>query len=136
MLGKQIEGYPPVKQFRKGNLYYMEYTAMPVNPYVIGIFKRILNIPLGSASYLSRPFHGNFRFRVPEDTIYYSFLRVITQDPAGSPMKTYSYNVSPSAMSLLKVRKLTTRELSLFINANYKAPSFDKLLKGNHEKKS
>lgn len=102
MLGKQIEGYPPVKQFRKGNLYYMEGAA---NRYWIGIFKN---------------FSKNS----------YIFIRVITHDPAGNPSKTYGYSAITYVMSLFKIRKLTTMELSLFINANYKAPVFDRLLTG------
>jgi len=102
MLGKQIEGYPPVNQLRKGNLYYMEGAA---NRYWIGIFKNFSNNS-------------------------YTFIRVITHDPAGNPSKTYGYGATAYVMSLFKIRKLTTMELSLFINANYKAPAFDKLLTG------
>lgn len=68
MPGKQIEGYPPVKQFRKGNLYYMEGAA---NRYWVGIFKYFLqNSPYFTNSYI--------------------FIRVITHDPAGNPSKTHA----------------------------------------------
>ena len=60
----------------------------------------------------------------------YTFIRVITHDPAGNPSKTYGYGATAYVMSLFKIRKLTTMELTLFINANYKAPAFDKLLTG------
>jgi len=112
MPGKQIEGYSPVKQFRKGNLYYMEGAA---NRYWVGIFKRLYR------KSRRRPLH-------------YIFIRVITHDPAGSPSKTYGYGATAYVMSLFKVRKLTAMELSLFINANYKAPAFDKLLTGKAPK--